>query len=174
MNDRQKRFVAYYLKDPNATNAAISAGYSKKAAKEIGSRLLTNANVAAAIAEGQAKLAAKLEITAEQIARELARIAFVDPRKFFNDNGTAKRISELDDDTAAALAGIEVFEEYERRGKQRELIGYTKRFKLADKGASLERLGRHLGMFKDRIGVDGAFEITVRHIGARNNPSDPA
>ena len=174
MNDKQKRFVAHYLKDLNATKAAIAAGYSPKAAKEIGSRLLTNANVAEAIVEGQARLAAKLEITAERVARELARIAFLDPRKFFNDNGTAKRISELDDDTAAALGGVEVFEEYQGSGEKRELIGYTKRFKLADKGASLERLGRHLGMFKDRIGVDGAFEITVRHIGPRNTTSGSA
>jgi phage terminase small subunit len=65
MNERQKRFVAYYLKDPNATNAAISAGYSEKTAKQIGARLLTNVDVKAAIADGQAKLAAKLEITAE-------------------------------------------------------------------------------------------------------------
>jgi hypothetical protein len=33
-----------------------------------------------------------------------------------------------------------------RRGKDRALSGYIKRFKLSDKGANLERLGRHLQM----------------------------
>lgn len=93
----------------------------------------------------------QLHITPERVLTELARMAFVDPRKFFNDNGTAKEITQLDDNTAPALAGVEVFEEFQGKGKDRELVGYTKKFKLADKGQNLERLGRHFGLFQTTV-----------------------
>lgn len=72
---RQERFVAEYLCDLNATQAAIRAGYSAKTAEVQGPRLLGNVRVAAAIAEGQAKRAEKLELTAASITRQLLAIA---------------------------------------------------------------------------------------------------
>jgi phage terminase small subunit len=57
-------------------------------------------------------------------------------------------IHELDDDTAAALAGMDVQEVYEGSGESRQFIGYTKKYKLPDKGANLERLMKHLGLFE--------------------------
>jgi phage terminase small subunit len=71
LNPKQQRFVAEYLKDLNATQAAIRAGYSKHTAQEQGSRLLSNAMVAAAVAKGQNKIAGKLEITAEKVLKDL-------------------------------------------------------------------------------------------------------
>lgn len=169
MNERQKRFVTHYLKDPNATKAAIAAGYSKNTAYSIGQENLKKPEIAAAIEKGRVKLAEKLEISAERVAREMARLAFYDPRKFFNDDGSAKSITQLDDDTAMALAGVDVVE----LTGDGAVTGHVKKFKLSDKGANLERLGRHLGMFKERISVDGGFEITVRHIGLRNAEKEP-
>lgn len=64
LKERQRRFVKHYLIEPNATKAAISAGYSEKTAKQIGSRLLTNVVVKAAIEDGAIKIAEKLDITA--------------------------------------------------------------------------------------------------------------
>lgn len=63
MNPKQSRFVAEYLKDSNATQAAIRAGYSANGASVQGTRLLANASIAAAIRERQQKLSAKLEET---------------------------------------------------------------------------------------------------------------
>ena len=167
MNDRQKRFVAHYLKDPNATKAAIAAGYSPNGAAQSAAKLLRIAKIADAISLGRAKLADKLEVSVERVARELARLAFYDPRKFFYADGHAKPITELDDDTAMALAGMDVVE----LSTDGAVIGHVKKFKLSDKGANCERLGRHLGMFKDRIGIDGSFELVVKHIGvSRDTP----
>jgi phage terminase small subunit len=145
MTQRQRRFVREYLIDCNATRAAIQAGYSKKTADRIGSRLLRNVEVSEAVAKAEETRLDRLGITADRVLREIARLSFVDPRKFFNDDGTAKSISELDDDTAAALAGLEVLE---KTGEDGSIVGTTKKFKLADKGANLERLGRHLGLFQ--------------------------
>lgn len=67
---KQARFVAEYLKDQNATQAAIRAGYSKATANQQGSRLLANVGVAAALRAKQTRVARKAEITVESLARE--------------------------------------------------------------------------------------------------------
>src|SRR5690606_634276 len=89
---------------------------------------------------------------------ELARLAFFDPRRLFNAHGAPIPISELDDDTAAAIAGIEVLEEYEGTGKDRKFIGYTKKYRIVDKNTAITNAMRHLALFKDRVehtGKDG-------------------
>lgn len=74
LNPKQQRFVAEYLTDLNATQAAIRAGYSEKTAAVIGCENLKKPNIAAAIAEGQAKTAGALEITAEKVLRDLEEV----------------------------------------------------------------------------------------------------
>ena len=75
LTPRQQRFVGEYLIDLNATQAAIRAGYSGKTAEQQGPRLLGNVGVSAAIAKGQARLAAKQEITAVATTARLMAIA---------------------------------------------------------------------------------------------------
>lgn len=67
MNPKQERFVAEYLIDLNATQAAIRAGYSKKTARQTGAENLSKPAIREAIAEGQVKRAAKLEVTQERV-----------------------------------------------------------------------------------------------------------
>lgn len=86
-------------------------------------------------------------LTEERISLEVARLAFFDPRKMFNAKGDPIPISELDDDTAAAIAGLDVLEEYEGSGPERRLVGYVKKYKIADKNSALERGAKILGMF---------------------------
>lgn len=70
LSPKQARFVTEYLKDQNATQAAARAGYSKATANQQGSRLLANVGVAAAIRAKQTRVARKVEITAESLAKE--------------------------------------------------------------------------------------------------------
>jgi phage terminase small subunit len=156
LTPKQEIFVAEYLTDLNATRAAIAAGYSAKTAESQAARLLVNVKVAAVIAEKQGKRLAKLEITADRVLQEIARLAFFDPRKFFNEDGSAKQVSELDDDTAMALAGMDVMELFEGSGDQKHAYGLMKKFKLVDKGQNLERLGKHLKLFTDKSEITGA------------------
>ena len=67
VGSKPERFIAEYLIDMNATQAAIRAGYSPKSAHVQGSRLLRNAVIAEGIAEGLERLASKLEVTAERV-----------------------------------------------------------------------------------------------------------
>ena len=88
----------------------------------------------------------RTEITQDRVLLEYARIAFFDPRKLFRSDGSPKPIEELDTDTAAVLAGLEVREEFEGTGQDRVCIGYTKKYKLANKLGALDSLAKHLGM----------------------------
>jgi phage terminase small subunit len=92
-------------------------------------------------------------VTKERVLQEYARLGFFDPRKLFNDDGSPKGIHELDDDTAAVLAGLEVMEVYEGYGENREFVGYLKKYKLANKLGALDSIARHLGMFNDKVTV---------------------
>lgn len=75
LTPKQARFVAEYLVDTNATQAAIRAGYSRKTADVQGPRLLGNAGVCEAIAAGSAKIHAKLELSAESVLSDIVRIS---------------------------------------------------------------------------------------------------
>lgn len=156
LTPKQAKFVAEYIIDLNATRAYVAAGYSENGASVGASKLLANAKVAAEVAKKTQKIANKLEITAEKVLQELAKLAFFDPRKFFNEDGSAKLIHELDDDTAMALAGMDVMELFEGSGDQKHAYGLMKKFKLVDKGQNLERLGKHLKLFTDKTELSGA------------------
>src|SRR5277367_5973298 len=107
MTPKQTRFVAEYLANGlNATKAAISAGYSEKTAASIGEENLRKPEISAAIKERTSKIMERLEVNAELVVQEIAKLAFFDPRKLFNGDGSLKLISEIDDHSAASLAGF--------------------------------------------------------------------
>lgn len=146
---RKAAFVEALLSnEENITEAALAVGFSPKTAASQGSRLLKDVEVQRLLKERRAKLIEKLELTTERTLLEIARLAYVDPRKFFHKDGTPKEITELDDDTAAALAGMEVVEEWEGQGADRKVVGVTKKYKLADKNAALEKAMKHLGQYE--------------------------
>ena len=150
LTPKQKRFVDEYLIDLNATQAAIRAGYSPKTANEQGARLLANVSIAQTIQKAMQDREQRTEITQDRVLQEYARLAFYDPRKLFQPDGTPKPIEALDDDTAAALAGLEVREEFEGAGENRAFVGYTKKYKLANKLGALDSLAKHLGLFEPK------------------------
>lgn len=159
LTDRQRMFVAEYLVDLNATQAAIRAGYSAKTAEQQGPRLLGNVGVSAAIEAAMKAREQRTQITADRVLQELGRLAFSDIRKLYNEDGSMKLPHELDDDAAAALSGIDVTEEFTGKGDERELAGFTKKAKVFDKGAALTLAMRHLGMLKDKVAVGGADDM---------------
>ena len=159
IKQRRTRFIKEYLIDQNATRAAIAAGYSEKSAKVTGSRLLTNANVRSQIEKANDKVNAKLDLTVERIKLEIARLAYYDPKAFWNENGTAKPIHEIDEDARRAICGFETAELFTGSGEDRATAGYIKKFKLADKRGAFELAARHLRMLTDRIEVTDADQI---------------
>ena len=148
MTPKEKRFVQEYLIDPNATQAAIKAGYSKATAKQQGSRLLTQPDVQEAVAEGQSDLATRCKVTAEMIVAELAKVGFANAGDYFDWGPEGITIKNKDTLTPEQQAAVSEVYQTTTGG---EGSGGTIRVKLHDKLAALEKLGKHLGMFVDRI-----------------------
>ena len=147
LTPKQARFVEEYLIDLNATQAAIRAGYSEKTAKEQGCQLLTKLNIAEAIAEAQAERSERTGITQDMVLRELALLGFANAGEYFKwgpDGVSLKSSDELTPDQQAAVA--EVSETVTEKGG-------TIRMKLHDKKGALVDIGRHLGMFTDKLAL---------------------
>lgn len=152
--DRIAKFIEAMLQNGgNQTAAAESAGYTPgRAAEQAGWRLMKNKQVVTAL---EARRAGELEraqaatgVSIERTLRELGRICYFDPRKLFDDKGNLKPVHELDDETAAAIAQVEQFEEFQGRGEDRELVGYTKKVKIFDKNPAIDKAMKHLGLFE--------------------------
>lgn len=81
LRNKQAAFVNEYVKDFNATQAAIRAGYSEATAGAIGCENLTKPNVKAAIERRLAQIAAIAEVDAALVVRELLDVATADARE---------------------------------------------------------------------------------------------
>lgn len=149
MTPKQKRFIDEYLIDFNASQAAARAGYKKSAAPDIGRQLLRKTPIALELARRQEKTHERAVVTRDQVLRELAAVGMSDVRKLFDAHGQMKPLHELDDATAASIAGIESLEEFEGRGENRKAVGIVRKIKRFDKNKALELLGRHLGLWAD-------------------------
>ena len=159
---RHRKFADEYLISKNATAAYLAAGYKCKSpeiAAASASRLLTTAKVSAYLAEKARVVGEKAELDATEVLNEARRLATSDFRKLFDPDGNMKPIAEIDDDTAACVASVEVDELFDGRGEKRVMIGYTKKIKLWDKNAALDKLMRHLALYKD----PGSKEVPINH-----------
>src|SRR5258708_36060400 len=134
---RRKAFAqAYIANGRNGTEAAITAGFSPKGAHVAAIRLLRDVTVSAQIDELTDKYSAAAGLTVERTLREVARLSYFDARELYREDGRLKAIHELDADTRAAIASIEMDE-----------TGRPTKIKLWDKNAALEKACKHLGLF---------------------------
>ena len=132
LTPKQQRFVEEYLIDLNATQAAIRAGYSGKTANEQGSRLLANVSISEAIAEAQNKRAERTEITQDYVLTNIQKVI-----------ERCMQVQQVDNCLTQTEDG--------------EL---AQAFMFKEQGAlkGLELLGKHLGMFTEKVqhsGPDG-------------------
>jgi phage terminase small subunit len=155
MNGKRARFCEEYLLDLNATQAAIRAGYSKKTAYSQGQRLLKDVEVAAKIEELQEARSERTQITADQVVRELAKVGFSNMANYADwgpDGVELVAAGDLTPDQSAVVS--EVSETVSEKSR-------SLRFKLHNKVDALEKIGRHLGMFKDVMEVKGEVPVLV-------------
>lgn len=153
LTPKQQLFVAEYLKDLNATQAAIRAGYSAHTANEIAAENLAKPSISATIAAKRAEQLKRVEIDSDFVLRELMKLASADLSAAFDEHGNLRPIHEIPEDTRKAISGVECDELYEGQGEERRWIGYTRKVKFWDKNKALENLGRHLSLFKDKIEI---------------------
>ena len=178
---RYERFAHEYVIDLNGEQAAIRAGYSAKTARVKASQLLTKVDVQTIIADLSKKQAAKLDLTAEKVLRELMLMGFSNMKDYVSiqqDGFAYVDLSKLTREQAAAIQEITtdsyVADSEDDEGEEQGRIVTKVKFKLADKRGSLELLGKYLKLFIDRTEVTGAegkpMEMIVRHVGIGAKP----
>lgn len=149
---KQEAFVMAYLGHGNASRAYREVYDAKNMLPgtvwSAACLLLQNSKVAARVREARALIADRLLMTKADVIAETTKLATFDVRRLFDEDGAPIPFHELDADTAACIVGIEVLEEFEGTGKDRKFIGYTKKYKVADKKGALEMLAKHHGIFE--------------------------
>ena len=159
---KHEAFALQIAQGRSKREAAIAAGFSEKSASTMGGRLSKKVEISRRIVELQSKVEtatiAKVAITIDRVVAEYGKLAFLDIRQAFDSEGRLLPIREIDDDTAAAIAGIEVEDRTSGSGEAISAIRLHK-IKLNDKKGALDSLAKYLGMFKERVeltGKDGA------------------
>ena len=167
---KQQRFCDEYLIDLNATQAAIRVGYKEKFAHTNAPKLLQNTTIKAKIDELMAERQKRTEITQDRVLRELAIIAFsnaadyanVVERETFLETEGGEKIKLLDEDGNPVMyRTVEPVLTADLTEDQKRALAVIKKgrdgfeVKPYDKVRALELLGKHLGMFTDKVQLEG-------------------
>ena len=166
---KQQRFCDEYLIDLNATQAAIRAGYKEKTAYSMGQRLLKNVEVQNQLQKRKLDRVERTEITQDMVLFELANIAFsneadyagiVEKEVMVEHDG--KEYPVLDNDgNPVKYRTVEPTLTADLTENQKRALAVIKKgrdgfeIKTYDKIRALELLGKHLGMFLDKVEVSG-------------------
>lgn len=155
MTKKQKRFVEEYLVDLNATQAAIRAGYSPQTARDIGCENLTKPNIQNAIATAMADRSRRTGINQDRVIQEIAKLAFLNPVDVIDmDEATIKGEANRDDTACIGSVKVKVIPGEGGNITEREVKTY-------DKLKALELLGKHLGMFTDKLKMEGNLPVVI-------------
>jgi len=179
----QEIFVKEYLIDLNATQAWIRAGGDPASASRVAFRLMRKGTQTKnAIDRAMAERSMRTGISADRVIREYARIAFGDPRVLFGEDGSLRAPHEYNEDDARMIEGVKTRRIVEvamdpDTGKQKLVPVEIQEVKLASKTTALQALGRHLGLFNDKIDVNITTPLDQRFAEAMSkitgDPTDP-
>ncbi len=156
LTDKQKRFVEEYLIDLNATQAAIRAGYKRTEYTDTNAnKILENTRVAEEIEKQMAERSKRTGINQDRVVQELAKLAFVNAADVIDvDTATVKPDAKPED--LACIASVKV----KRTTKGKSVIE-EREVRFYDKKDSLVQLGKHLGMFKDRVELETDMDLNI-------------
>lgn len=171
LTDKQRLFCKEYLVDLNATQAAIRAGYSEKTSHAIGQENLRKPIIQSYVQSLMDERSDRVQVSQDRVLQEYARLAFLDIRRLYDENGNLLHIKDLDDDTAAAISGLEIAREGGHKKEDDDgQSTYIHKYKLSDKKGALDSVARHLGMFNDSVALNGdlSLNITKNVIDARD------
>jgi len=148
LTKKQKTFIDEYLIDLNATQAAIRAGYSPDSARQSGCDNMNNPYIRAHIDKAMAERSKRTGVNADRVIQELAKMAFINAVDVINTEDATLKDGALPEDTAA-IQSVKVKSIPTKDGE-----GVEREIKMADKIKALELLGKHLGMFTDKVNLD--------------------
>ena len=153
LNTRQKLFVEHYLKLNNATQAAIAAGYSKKTAKQIGARLLTNVAIASRVSQRTEAVLQAAKMEADEVLTRLTDIARGSMADFIRVNGNGEPVVDL----SKPNVPLQLIKRI--KTKRSDKFGDEIEFELYDAQTALNTLGKHWKLFDRANEADWRIEL---------------
>lgn len=156
LTKRQEAFVHEYLIDLHGTRAAIRAGYAAGSAAVEASRLLSLPHIADAVEHGIEQRLARTNMAADDVLYEMSLLAYSDVEHYrIGDEG------EVSLAPGAPVGAVRAIQAIKRRRHVRfdpdgsVTVTHDLELRLWDKIGPLRLLGRHVGLFADRIEVTG-------------------
>jgi phage terminase small subunit len=143
-----REFICDYAENQVRAYMHVFKSTNYDSARTESSKFFAKPNIKRRIAELRVERNKRLEISGDRVLAELAKLSFYDPRVFHDSDGRLKPINELDPDQAAVIAGIKTT--CKIIGDEKDGISVLTDIKLPDKGANLERLGKHLKLFTEK------------------------
>ena len=163
-NMKHEQFARYIAEGMSAKDALPKLGYlpnSNALTTEVyANNMARRPAIKDRIQELRDQAASKTNITIQRVLEELAKIGFANMMDYMKTqpDGTAYvDLSSLDRDKSAAISEIVVDEYTEGKGDDARQVKRV-RFKLHDKRAALLDIGKHLGMFRERVEVTGTIQ----------------
>jgi len=153
LNDKQELFCIEYIKDLNATQAAIRAGYSKRTATAIGCENLTKPYILNRIASLKAERIEEVKADANYVLNRLLEIDALDIVDIIDENGDLIPVKDWPKAWRTSVNAIEIVQ----MKSTEDVISYLKKIKIPNKIKTLELLGKHIDVsaFKDKVELTG-------------------
>lgn len=149
--ERNARFVeAYFANRENATEAyqVIKPNVARNTAAAEGHKLLKKPEIHKAIEKRRGQIRAQFALTTDRVFQEHGRIAYFNPKKLVDAAGKSIPLHQLDDDTAAALANIDITEtEISGKGKNRVVVTRRIKGRPFNKPSTLREVSKILRLY---------------------------
>lgn len=174
LTELQKRFVDEFIIEPIATKAYIKAGYKATghAAEVNASKLLKKPAIQEYLAQRSKDRSKRTEITQDRVLQELAKIGFANIADYLKVDGTDYQAGTDSEGTPVMRRGkfVDIFESDTIDRTKLDAVAEIRQtkegiaIKLHDKVSALEKIGRHLGMFNDKLKIEGTVVHDHQHI----------
>jgi phage terminase small subunit len=161
LRHRQQRFVEEYLIDLNATQAARRAGYSADTARQMGAENLSKPVIQAAIADAMRERSLRCKMTADEVLLRLARLGRANMQDYAEWGPAGVTLKD------SAVMPLEAADCVAEVSQTISKDGGSLKFKLHDKVRALELCGKHLGLFPDRLHVEGNVQLEIAEVVVR-------
>lgn len=157
ISEKQKRFCQEYMKDLNATQAAIRAGYKESNARQSASEILTKPYIQDYVAELQRDIRERSEITVDEVVQTLADILRFDIKELYGFNGGLLPIHDIPEAHRKSISGIESEQLHEWQDGEQVPAGVVKKIKTIDRLRAGDMLMKYFGAYSK----DNTVNVTV-------------
>jgi len=168
------RHFVIHMNGVEAVLASNSKATTRASAAVMASRLLSDERIIDRIAELKEESIDRLELSADRVLQEFARVGFSDIRKIFTEKGHLRDITSIDTITAGAISSVEVVAKPTKNEDGEYEVEHIHKIRMAPKVSALDSLAKHFGLTKERLELSGPDDGPVETITTEMSPEQAA